>query len=74
MNNREDIENFNNLNIEEENKLLKQLIGASIGSQPASNLLLPLELTKIWGRNKSGVTEYELIHVYRYFEKELQRC
>lgn len=47
MNNREDIEHFNNLNIEEENKLLKQLIGASIGSQSASNLLLPLELTKI---------------------------
>lgn len=74
MNNREDIENFNNLNIEEENKLLKQLIGASIGSQSASNPLLPLELTKIWGRNRSGVKDYELIQVYRYFEKELQRC
>ena len=74
MNNREDIENFNNLDIEEENKLLKQLIGASIGSQSASNLLLPLELTKIWGRNRSGIKDYELIQVYRYFEKELQRC
>lgn len=73
MNNREDIEHFNNLNIEE-NKLLKQLIGASIGSQSASNLLLPLELTKIWGRNRSDVKDYELIQVYRYFEKEFQRC
>lgn len=30
---------------------------------------LPLELTKIWGRNRNDVTEYKLENIYKFFER-----
>lgn len=65
---------YNQLN-EQEQKIIQDLCaaGADYCTKYETTTMikqaLPLELTKIWGRNRDDISEYELENIYRFFER-----
>ena len=57
------LSNYNNLNEQEQNSI------QGFGAIDAMKQVLPLELTKIWGRSHSNIDKYELEEIYRFFER-----
>ena len=57
------LSNYNNLNEQEQNSI------QGFGANDAIKQVLPLELTKIWGRSHSNIDKYELEDIYRFFER-----
>lgn len=57
------LSNYNNLNEQEQNNI------QGFGAIDAMKQVLPLELTKIWGRSHSNIDKYELEEIYRFFER-----
>lgn len=60
------LSNYNNLNEQEQNSI------QGFGAIDAMRQVLPLELTKIWGRSRNNIDKYELESVYRYFERTVK--
>lgn len=57
------LSNYNNLNEQEQNSI------QGFGANDAIKQVLPLELTKIWGRSHNNIDKYELEEIYRFFER-----
>ena len=57
------LSNYNNLNEQEQNSI------QGFGAIDAMKQILPLELTKIWGRSHNSIDKYELESIYRFFER-----
>jgi len=57
------LSNYNNLNEQEQNSI------QGFGAIDAMKQVLPLELTKIWGRSHNNIDKYELESIYRFFER-----
>ena len=57
------LSNYNNLNEQEQNGI------QGFGATDAMKQVLPLELTKIWGRSHNNIDKYELEEIYRFFER-----
>ena len=57
------LSNYNNLNEQEYNSI------QGFGAIDAMKQVLPLELTKIWGRSRNNIDKYELEEIYRFFER-----
>ena len=57
------LSNYNNLNEQEQNSI------QGFGAIDAMKQILPLELTKIWGRSRNNIDKYELEEIYRFFER-----
>lgn len=68
------LSNYNNLNEQEQNSIQElyatgQVACEEIGAINAMKQVLPLELTKIWGRSHNNIDKYELESIYRFFER-----
>lgn len=68
------LSNYNNLSEQKQN-CIQELYAAGqatceeIGTIDAMKQVLPLELTKIWGRSHNNIDKYELESIYRFFER-----
>ena len=68
------LSNYNKLNEQEQNSVqglyaAGQVACEEIGAIDAMKQVLPLELTKIWGRSHNNIDKYELESIYRFFER-----
>ena len=72
------LSNYNNLSEQEQNSIqgldaAGQVACEEIGAIYAMKQVLPLELTKIWGRSHNKIDKYELESIYRFFERMMSQ-
>lgn len=65
---------YNQLNEQEQNAIQDLCAAGQVareenGAIDAMKQVLPLELTKIWGRSHNNIDKYELEGIYRFFER-----
>jgi len=68
------LSNYNNLSEQEQNSIQGLYAAGQVaceenGAIDAMKQILPLELTKIWGRSHNNIDKYELESIYRFFER-----